>query len=86
MPKLSLAFLPGISLALLATIGPASAQAMSPSPVAPASAADPALGRTIIQLYDADQALLADLAKAFSVEVSAIIRSAERRHRNSGKR
>ncbi len=29
---------------------------------------------------------LADLAKAFSVEVSAIIRSAERRHRNSGKR
>ena len=29
---------------------------------------------------------LADLAKAFSIEVSAIIRSAERRHRNSGKR
>ena len=29
---------------------------------------------------------LADLAKAFSVEVSAIVRSAERRHRNSGKR
>jgi transcriptional regulator with XRE-family HTH domain len=29
---------------------------------------------------------LVDLAKAFSVEVSAIIRSAERRHRNSGKR
>jgi len=29
---------------------------------------------------------LADLAKAFSVEVSAILRSAERRHRNSGKR
>ena len=29
---------------------------------------------------------LADLAKAFSIEVSAILRSAERRHRNSGKR
>ena len=29
---------------------------------------------------------LADLAKAFSVEVSTIIRSAERRHRDSGKR
>jgi ribosome-binding protein aMBF1 (putative translation factor) len=29
---------------------------------------------------------LADLAKAFSVDVSAIIRSAERRHRNSAKR
>ena len=29
---------------------------------------------------------LADLAKAFSVDVSAILRSAERRHRNSGKR
>jgi ribosome-binding protein aMBF1 (putative translation factor) len=29
---------------------------------------------------------LADLAKAFSIEVSTILRSAERRHRNSGKR
>jgi ribosome-binding protein aMBF1 (putative translation factor) len=29
---------------------------------------------------------LADLAKAFSIELSTIIRSAERRHRNSGKR
>ena len=29
---------------------------------------------------------LADVAKAFSVEVSAILRSAERRRRNSGKR
>src|SRR5664279_3837120 len=29
---------------------------------------------------------LADLAKAFSIEVSAIVRAAERRHRNSGKR
>jgi transcriptional regulator with XRE-family HTH domain len=29
---------------------------------------------------------LADLAKAFSTEVSTIIRAAERRHRNSGKR
>ncbi len=29
---------------------------------------------------------LADLAKAFSIEVSGIIRAAERRHRNSGKR
>ena len=30
--------------------------------------------------------MLADLAKAFSTEVSIIIRAAERRHRNSGKR
>lgn len=29
---------------------------------------------------------LADLAQAFSIEVSTILRSAERRHRNSGKR
>ena len=29
---------------------------------------------------------LADLAKAFSIEVSTIIRAAERRQRNSGKR
>ena len=29
---------------------------------------------------------LADLAKAFSTEVSTIIRAAERRHRHSGKR
>ena len=29
---------------------------------------------------------LVDLAKAFSTELSAIIRSAERRHRNTGKR
>ena len=29
---------------------------------------------------------LADLAKAFSVEVCAIVRAAERRQRNSGKR
>jgi transcriptional regulator with XRE-family HTH domain len=29
---------------------------------------------------------LADLAKAFSIEVSAIIKAAERRYRNSGKR
>ena len=29
---------------------------------------------------------LADLAKAFSIEVSTIIKAAERRHRNSGKR
>ena len=28
---------------------------------------------------------LADLAKAFSIQLSAIIRAAERRHRNSGK-
>ena len=30
--------------------------------------------------------LIADLAQAFSIEVSTILRSAERRHRNSGKR
>ena len=29
---------------------------------------------------------LADLAKAFSIQLSAIIRAAERRHRNRGKR
>ena len=29
---------------------------------------------------------LADLAKAFSIEVAAIIKAAERRYRNSGKR
>ena len=29
---------------------------------------------------------LADLAQAFSIEVSTILRSAERRHRDSGKR
>ena len=29
---------------------------------------------------------LADVAKAFSIEVSAIIKAAERRYRNSGKR
>ena len=30
--------------------------------------------------------MLADLARAFSVEVSAVIKAAERRYRNSGKR
>jgi transcriptional regulator with XRE-family HTH domain len=30
--------------------------------------------------------MLADLAKAFSVEVSAVIKAAERRYRNSGRR
>ena len=30
--------------------------------------------------------MLADVAKAFSVEVSAVIKAAERRHRNAGKR
>ena len=30
--------------------------------------------------------MLADLAKAFSTDVSTVIRSAERRHRNTGKR
>ena len=30
--------------------------------------------------------MLADLAKAFSIEVSAVIKAAERRYQNSGKR
>ena len=37
----------------------------------------PGLGRT---------AFIADLAKAFSTEVSTVIKAAEQRHRHSGKR
>ncbi len=65
MPLPQLKFLATSSIFVLAISGLALAEAGPTTSVAAAAApADVALGRTIIQLYGQDQALLADLAKA----------------------